>query len=241
MPAFAFLLGKKIKRRKNMKKRILQLLIGLVLIYISSVYLNAFWVANDPWDGHGRGKSSAQIGDSIVNKASNSQIGDLIVNSASNLLQSASEAFLFMNEVEIADQSGANINAALQRVDLAAAKAAQALSDVMNIIAFDRELGYDAQRTASLKAFDYKGFASANGLNQEIMAQVAVYLAKGNMLGFHQQHGRNLVALLNILNRIKDDLNAGKLSENKVLWSLLHQYNATMMFANYASLVFYTI
>jgi len=206
--------------------------------------LNAFWVMNEPWDA----KSGSQSGKLIVNGASNflqsaseSQKRDLIVNSTSNLLQSASEAFLFMNEVEIAGQSELNINAALQRVDLAAAKAAQALRDVMNIIVFDRELGYDAQRTAKLKAFDYMGFASANGLNQEIMAQVAVYLAKGNMLGFHQQHGRNLVALLNILNRIKDDLNVGKLSENKVLWLLLQQYNTTMMFGNYASLVFYTI
>jgi hypothetical protein len=73
------------------------------------------------------------------------------------------------------------------------------------------------------------------------MAQVAVYLGKGDMLGFHQQHRRNLEILLNILNHIKDDLNAGKLSENNVLWSLLHQYNATLMFANYASLVFYSI
>lgn len=228
-----------------MKKRILQLVIGLVLIYISSAYLNAFWALNDPWNGKSpRSNIRGLSGNSAPNflqSASESQIGDLIVNSASNLLQSASEAFLFMNEVEIAGQSGPNINAALQRIDLAAAKVAQALSDVMNIIAIDREIGYDAQRTSSLKAFDYIGFARANGLNQEIMAQVTVYLAKGNILGFHQQHGRNLVALLNILNRIKDDLNAGKLSENKVLWSLLHQYNATMMFANYASLVFYTI
>jgi len=228
-----------------MKKRILQLVIGLVLIGISSAYLNAFWALNDPWNGKGpRSNIRGLSGNSAPNflqSASESQIGDLIVNSASNLLQSASEAFLFMNEVEIAGQSGLNINAALQRIDLAAAKVAQALSDVMNIIAIDRELGYDAQRTARLKAFDYIGFARANGLNQEIMAQVAVYLAKGNMLGFHQQHGRNLVALLNILNRIKDDLNAGKLSDNKVLWSLLQQYNSTMMFGNYASLVFYTI
>jgi len=229
-----------------MKKRILQLFIGLVLIGILFTYLNAVIFGNDPCRGGSGGggssiKSSAQIGNLMVNDGSNSQIGDLIVSSASNLLQSASEAFLFMNEAEIAGQSGLNINAALQRIDLAAAKVAQALRDVMDIVVLDRELGYDAQRTASLKAFDYKGFASANGLNREIMDQVAVYLAKGNMLGFHQQHGRNLAALLNILSSIKDDLNAGKLLENKVLWSLLHQYNSTMMFANYASLVFYTI
>jgi hypothetical protein len=46
---------------------------------------------------------------------------------------------------------------------------------------------------------------------------------------------------LNTLQRIKTDLLAGKLSENQVLWSLLQQYNSTMMFGNYASLVFYKI
>jgi hypothetical protein len=73
------------------------------------------------------------------------------------------------------------------------------------------------------------------------MAQVATFLGKGNVLGFYSRHVANLQKLLNTLNRIKADLLAGKLSENRVLWSLLQQYSATMMMGNYASLVFYQI
>jgi hypothetical protein len=209
------------------KKRILQLAIGLVLIGTSIAYLNAFWAANDPY--------------SPFPKKTSLQIGSLITDSASQLLQSASEAFLFMNEVEIAELNGLNFGAALQRVDLASAKVEQALKIFNEIIAVGSETGYDEVRIEKLKAFNYEQFARENGLNRETMTLVAKYLSQGNVLGFYYAHVANLKKLLNILNVIKKNLLDGKLSENKVLWSLLHQYNSTMMFSNYASLVFYTI
>jgi hypothetical protein len=210
-----------------MKKRILQLAIGLVLIYISSVYLNAFWYLNDP-------QSPFPVRPSM-------QIGGMITDGASELLQSASEAFLFMNEVEIAERNGLNIGAALQRIDLAAAKVEQALKIFNEIIVIGSEAGYDEGRIGKLKAFDYKQYARKNNLSMETMTKVTSYLGKGDMLGFYRCHVGNLETLLNILNHIKKDLLAGKLSENQVLWSLLQQYNTTMMLGNYASLVFYTI
>ena len=73
------------------------------------------------------------------------------------------------------------------------------------------------------------------------MSEVSAYLGRGNVLGFYRRHARNLQNLLNTLKSIKTDLLAGRLSENQVLWSLLQQYNSTMMFGNYASLVFYKI
>jgi hypothetical protein len=70
---------------------------------------------------------------------------------------------------------------------------------------------------------------------------VSAYLGRGDVLGFYRRHANNLQILLNTLNRIKADLMTDKLLENQVLWSLLQQYNNTMMFGNYASLVFYKI
>ncbi len=210
-----------------MKKRILQLFIALVLIYISSAYLNAVWVYNDPF--------------SPFPCKTSMQIGSMITDGASELLQSASEAFLFMNEVEIAEQNGLNSGAALQHIDLAAAKVEQALKIFNEIIAVGSEAGYDEARINKLKAFNYKQYTIDNALSMETMARVADYLSNGDMLGFYRRHANNLETLLNILNRIKTDLLAGKLSENKVLWSLLQQYSSIMMFGNYASLVFYQI
>jgi hypothetical protein len=165
----------------------------------------------------------------------------MIADSASELLQSASETFQFMNEVELAGQSRLNNDVAMQRVDQAAAKVEQTLNKFKEIIAVGKEAGYDMTRIGKLKAFNYEQYARENGLSKEIMTKVASYLGKGNMLGFYRCHTGNLETLLSILNQIKKDLLAGKLSENKVLWSLLQQYNSTMMFGNYASLVFYQI
>jgi len=210
-----------------MKKRMVKLIVGLVLVGISIMYLHAVIVVNDPYSPF-PAKTSIQV-------------GDMITDSASELLQSASEAFLFLNEVEIAGKNGLNVGSALQRVDMAAAKVEQALNLFKNIISVGSEAGYEKNRIGKLKDFSYGQFARDNGLSEETMNEVSVFLAKGNVLGFYRRHARNLQTLLNTLNRIKEDLLAGKLSENQVLWSLLQQYNSTMMFGNYASLVFYKI
>ena len=210
-----------------MKKRMVKLAMGLVLIAISIVYLNAVIVVNDPYSPF-RGRTSVQV-------------GDMIAESASELLQSASEAFLFLNEVEVAGGSGLNVGNALQRVDMAAARVEQALNLFRDIIAVGNEAGYEKKRIGKLREFSYGQFARDNGLSEETMNDVSSYLAKGNVLGFYRRHARNLQTLLNTLQLIKSDLLAGKLSENQVLWSLLQQYNKTMMFGNYASLVFYKI
>jgi len=210
-----------------MKKRLVRLALGLLLVGITIVYLNAVIVGNDPYSPpKGRG---------------NFLVGDLITDSASELLQSASEAFLFLNEVEVAGKNGLNVSAALQRVDLAAARVEQALRLFRDIVNVGSEVGYEKRRIGKLKDFSYDQFAMDNGLNRETMAQVSAYLGKGDVLGFYRRHADNLLVLLNTLNGIRADLLAGKLSENKVLWSLLQQYNNTMMFGNYASLVFYKI
>ncbi|MBU4268051.1 MAG: hypothetical protein KJ808_04290 [Acidobacteria bacterium] len=210
-----------------MKKRMVKLMVGLVLIGISIVYLNAVIVFNDPY--------------SPFPAQTSIQVGDMITDSASELLQSASEAFLFLNEVEIAGKNGLNVGSALQRVDMAAARVEQALNLFKNIIAVGSEAGYEKNRIGKLMDFSYGQFARDNGLSEETMNEVSAYLAKGNVLGFYRRHARNLQKLLNTLQLIKTDLLAGKLSENQVLWSLLQQYNSTMMFGNYASLVFYKI
>ncbi len=210
-----------------MKKKLVKLCTGIALISASIVCLNAVIVFNDPI--------------TPFPKKSGIQIGDMITDSASELLQSAAEAFLFLNEVEIAGKNGLNVNSALQRVDMAAVRVERTLALFRNIIATGREAGYENARIAKLKEFSYAKFARENGLSVEAMSKVSNYLSRGNVLGFYRQHSRDLQTLLGTLQSIRSDLLAGKISENRMLWSLLQQYNSTLMFGNYASMVFYKI
>jgi len=210
-----------------MEKRMFKLTLFSAIIAVSIVYLHGFWAARDPYDPFAR--------------KNNSEIGSLITDSAVELLQSASEAFQFMNEIEVVEPNGLISGAALHQVDLAIAKVEDALKIFNEVIAFGSQVGSDEGRIGKLKAFNYERYTRENGLSQETMSLVAAYLGKGNVLGFYQCHTGNLKKLLHILNMIKKDLSDGKLSENKVLGSLLQQYNSTMMFGNYASLVFYRL
>ncbi len=210
-----------------MKKRMVKLMMAVALIGISIVGLHAVMVANDP-------STPFPIKTSV-------QIGDMITSSASELLQSAADAFLLLNEVEIAGQNGLNVHAALQRADLAAARVERALGLFKNIIATGKVAGYAPRRIAQLKDFDYGRFALENGLSMETMDEVSSYLRRGNVLGFYRRHARNLQVLLDTLQRIRAELLAGRSPDNSVLWALLQQYNSTMIFGNYASMVFYKI
>jgi hypothetical protein len=124
---------------------------------------------------------------------------------------------------------------------MAAARVQQALALFNEIIATGRDAGYEEKRITKLRGFAYDQLAQENGLSPEVMAQVSAYLGRGNVLGFYRRHALNLRGLLGTLQRIRADLLAGRLSENGVLWSLLQQYNSTMVFGNYASMVFYKI
>ncbi|MBN2399406.1 MAG: hypothetical protein JXI33_03600 [Candidatus Aminicenantes bacterium] len=207
-----------------MKNWMVKLVLFSVIIAVSIVYLHGFWLDHDA--------------DSSFYQQHDSQIGNLITASASELLQSASDTFLFMNEIQIADAHSLNSRAALQQIDLAMEKVEHTLKIINGIIAVGSAAIYDEGRIKKLKAFNYGQYARDNGLSMEIMSKVAAYLNKGNVIGFCQFYAGNLESLINILNRIKTELLAGKLSENQVLWSLLQQYDSTMMFGNYASLVF---
>jgi len=55
--------------------------------------------------------------------------------------------------VEIAGKNGLNVNAALQRVDMAAARVQQALNLFRAIIATGSEAGYEKKRIAKLAIF----------------------------------------------------------------------------------------
>lgn len=210
-----------------MKKRMLKLTLMAAIIAVSIVYLPGFWPASDA--------------DDPFSRKNNSEIGSLISDSALELLQSASEAFLFMNEIEIAEPNGSISSTALNQVELAIVKVEEALKIFNEAIAAGGKAGRDEGRIGKLKAFNYERYTRENGLNQETMSRVAAYLGRGNVLGFYQCHAGNLKKLLQILQRIKKDLSEGRLLENTLLGSLLQQYNSTMMFGNYASLVFYRL
>jgi hypothetical protein len=210
-----------------MKHKVFKWLLGITLVLAGIVCLHAVIVGNDPYCPF-PGRTSTQV-------------GDMITEGASELLQSAADAFLFLNEVEVAERDGLNVNAALQRVDLAAARVEQALRLFREIIIAGREAGYEPRRIGKLRDFDYTRFAAENGLNREVMGEVSTLLGKGNVLGFYYRHAGNLQELLGTLQRIRADLLAGRRSDNGVLWTLLQQYNKTLLFGNYASLVFYKI
>jgi len=210
-----------------MKEKLAKWLLGIVLVFVTILYLNAVIVFNDPISPF-PAKTSIQV-------------GDMITESASELLQSAAEAFLFLNEIEIAEKGYFNFPTALQRVDMAAARVDQAMRLFREIIITGSEAGYEPRRIGKLRDFPYDSFARENGLSVETMGEVSGYLSNGNVLGFYRRHVRNLQILSNTLLSIKRDLLAGKRPDNQILWSLLQQYNKTMMFGNYATLVFYKI
>ena len=122
-----------------MKKRLVKLMLGVVLIGISIVYLNAVIVVQrsaSPFTG----KTSIQV-------------GDMITDSASELLQSAAEAFLFLNEVEIAGRNGLECRRRPAAGGHGRGPGGAGLELFKNIIVVGREAGYEKNRIGQAEGF----------------------------------------------------------------------------------------
>ncbi len=202
--------------------RIIVLFAGFGLFVLT---LNAFWLYNAPLQINPDGESEA--------------IRLKVVDSASLLLQSTSEAYLFMNEVELAEVRGLDFDAAQHRIQLAMGKLVQAREAMERVIQLTLAGGVPGERRRTLSGFDYANMADQYSLNGEIMGKVTSFLIRGDVVGLYRQHVDNLRTIETLLLYLDGEIGQGRRPENDRMWPVLRLYNETLLLANYATMVFY--
>ncbi len=165
-------------------------------------------------------------------------MNDSIIDGTSLFLQANASVNLLLNEVEIAEKETFNFENALLHVNSAIEKLQTAKSEYLKAVDIGRNTALDQDTVNYYKQFDYKGFAQLNQLNGEIMAEVSMFLQKGDINGVVIKNILEIDNILSLLEQIKAQLSNGIKPEIGVFWTLFQKYNSLGLFGNYATLVF---
>ena len=197
----------------------------LVLLIVSfSVYLGAWIVLNGI--------------PPRVSGVDNVVLEDLTVDGASLFLQSNAEALLLLNEMEISDRGGFNFFVAQRLTDSAIEKLENARQKYQRIVDLGGKVPLEGSARVKLSGFDYNGLAVTEDLNREMMKRVGAYLSRGDLPGLYRKNMQNVDLILGVLYSIRNDLEQGKLPDIQVFWKVLRLYTDSILFGNYATLVF---
>lgn len=212
---------------KSMIKFVL-LMVGIVFFYLT---LNAFWLLNDPHIPPNTGSKS------ILAQG----VRGGIVDASSELLLSASEAFQFMNEIELAEVCELDYGSAKVRIEEAIEHLQRSTRAMEWVVDRAEIIGVERERVERLRSFDYHLLTARFNLNNEIMARVTAFLSRGDVVGLYKQHLGDLKAINEILLYIRTEIAAERRPADDRMWLLLHMFNNCTLTANYATLVFYQV
>jgi hypothetical protein len=173
--------------------------------------------------------------------AQRNAISVLTVEGASLFLRSTAATFLLLNEVETGYEGEFDFAAALKLASPAISKLEEVKITYERITEIFRTTPSSQAVIHKLTTFDYEGFAAANNLNKEIMAKVASYLSRGDLLGLCEKNLEHLRDTLSLYYTIQDRLRSRIKPPIGDFWSLLNQYSNAILFGNYVTLVFSSI
>ena len=112
---------------------------------------------------------------------------------------------------------------------------------------YDRLVGlaeatpYNQGVILKLKAFDYDGFMTQNGLNAVVFSKLRDYLEKGDITGTLKHTRDNLAALEAQLSSVVQKLSLHQLPELTMTWTLNETCAYTSLFGSYAARVFQSL
>lgn len=208
------------KIRKNLVIKILMVIVIITFIY---KYLYAVISFNDDPIGNSTGMNGT------------------IIDGTSMLLKSNADAFLLLNEVEIAENSDFNFSYALYLTNSVIEKLLVSKDRYLEVIEVGKNMPFKGELIQKYKDFDYKAFAAEYCLNQETMAEVSTYLENADFAGIFKKGVEDIDDILFVLEEIKTEISKGIKPDIQLFWSLLQKYNNLGLFGNYATLVFNTI
>ena len=220
------------------KKIFLTVLIG-TLLFAGSSYAYARLHSNHSDNAFDGGDGTASTGE--VALAYSSTIRELIIRGAEYFFRAHADINSLSESTERSDLYGADfftlwwtVNSALQNMNTARYYY-QELQCKAN------QTPYNPTVINKLNGFDYDSFQEQNGLIKDIFLEVKVYLANGDVRGSYSRTSTDFDNLVNILETIKGELEAGKVPSNNNMWKLNQDCAKVHMFGQYIARIFFAI
>ena len=215
-----------VKYRQNAVKAILGILILLSISMnsYSRVVLNWLdWPFGNP-------------GDNSIS------MGSYIVDGAGYFLKGQSEFLLFLNRVETSPGTeGTSLNEMQTIMNRAIENMDKAKETYRLLKQQATNTPYNPLIIEKLMAFDYETFGIERGVINDVFDEVKKYMAKGDVRGIFDRILSNTGAILQALNIVKGQLDAGRFPEMNNLWRVNQRFSAALLFGQYAAEIMYAI
>jgi hypothetical protein len=173
--------------------------------------------------------------------ACSSTIRELIIKGAEYFFRAHADINLLSEKVEISDIYGTDYYTLWWAVN-------NALDNMNMARYYYHELQYQANHTPynqvvinKLLDFDYDSFQEQNSLIKDVFSEVKGYLKNGDVRGVYDRTSAYFDILINSLETIKEELNAGQVPANAHMWDLNQTCAKAHMFGQYVARVFYAI
>lgn len=217
---------------KIIKKRFF-LEMAAVILVTAVLGIDAFprWVANTSGKGFdGPGENSAAI-----------SLEAYVVEGAGYFLDSHAHTLLFMKKLEWNCKSGMVDAEAALLLDKALKSMEQAHAAFSELKRLADTTPYNTAVTDALRKFDYDAFQAAYGIDDKIFDRVRDCLGKGDIRSIYGDIVTGTGKIIQLLNRVKDRVDAGVFPSNWDVWKLDRAYSDSQRFGQYVSRVFDTV
>lgn len=211
-----------------------KLIIAIVLGVIT-LTMNAYSLVCSNGSGQGyEGTGNGLIGIS-------SPIEGYVIQGAGYFLNAGTSIYQLLTMVELQDCQGLDISALEKVNDSASADIKKAIETYELLIKTAEATPYNEEIQVKLKSFDYEAFAKANGLNKASLAEVAMFLKRGDITGLYKRTYTRLKTIAGLLQTIKYNVSRGQLPLIDSFRRLNNAFSETSLLGSYTAQVFAAI
>ena len=174
-------------------------------------------------------------------KEAASGMGTYIIEGAAYFLKSHANYLLFLQKIELSDLTGMDysdlrdtLNSTIDDMNAARVKYTLLKDEADN-------RPYNYMVIWKLILFDYENFQEERGLIPLIFNDVKGYLQYGDIRGVYARELSGVLDIINLLERIKEAIDADRLPAMNDLWRLNQKYGEALYFGQYVAEVFANI
>jgi hypothetical protein len=213
----------------NKKNLFLKVSVVITVLLLFTNYSQTLWYAN---------YSENAFNDETEGSGS---VNNFVVDGAGYFLESYANTLLFMKEIEWSGKTALAYDELKNLVDKALGNMKTANGTYVNLKQAADAAPYNPAVIDALKQFDYNGFKEANSLNGDIFKEVKGYLVKGDIRGVYARILLDTGNIILLLERIRDQVDAGDFPVIGDVWNLNHVYSQSLLFGQYTSQVLSSI
>ena len=202
----------------------------IILVLVTSVAIFGVVVYN-------HGESAYEKKDN-TKEATGTQIKTLIIFAGGHFLKSHAGFQEFLQKIELAELTGTDYNELQDILNGAIGEIESAKTTYYNLKNLAAATPYNQTVIDALAFFNYTGFLNENSLNSIIFCEVENLFKNGNVTGLYEDAYEMIVAISELLQPVKNDIDQSIFPDIALLWQVNQIYFNFYLKGQYASMIF---